>query len=119
MKFPVSIPFLVGWLFCLAGFPVTTAGAAAPECTVCGTAIRGRYLTANGKDYCSERCLARTRPLCSVCKRRCGPEYLTSGDRAFCSRHCLEKKSLQPTLSEKQDRSKTPSSMVKREWGDS
>ena len=91
MKFPVSIPFLVGWLFCLAGFPVTTAGAAAPECTVCGTAIRGRYLTANGKDYCSERCLARTRPLCSVCKRRCGPEYLTSGDRAFCSRHCLEK----------------------------
>ncbi len=91
MNLPLFITLLIGGLLCLADIPAAAADAVAPECAVCGAPIRGRYLTANGKAYCSEACLARTRPRCSVCNRRCGAEYLTSGDRAFCSRNCLEK----------------------------
>ncbi len=64
--------------------------AAALECSVCHKKIRGRYLKANGKVFCSQKCLNKTKPVCAACGKRCLKGAYKKNDKFYCSKKCLE-----------------------------
>lgn len=69
--------------------PVAWAAAESLHCAVCGKAITGQYLKANGKAYCSQACLDKTLPHCAVCSKLLNGPYLTANGKAYCSKECL------------------------------
>ena len=57
------------------------------KCATCGRTIRGKYLKANGKYYCSQRCYEKSLPKCSKCGK---PAKYHSSGKYYCSKRCME-----------------------------
>ena len=75
--------------FFILFFAALPALLTALDCSVCRKNIRGRYLSANGKNFCSQHCFQTTWPECSRCHRKCR-QYFTAGNgKIFCSKACL------------------------------
>jgi predicted nucleic acid-binding Zn ribbon protein len=64
-------------------------------CAVCGKALQGRYLQAEGRVFCSPECFRTTLPTCAVCGKRIEGGHLVHEDRHFCSDACF--RSILPT----------------------
>ncbi len=64
--------------------------AAAVNCASCNKKIGGKYLTANNKSYCSEKCFEQTLPVCVICNKRCVKGFLKD-NKSYCSQECLNK----------------------------
>ncbi len=60
--------------------------ASALDCSQCGRAVQGKYLTANGKNFCSETCYEQTLPKCALCGRpfREGIQIAEYPDKVYC-----------------------------------
>lgn len=63
--------------------------AADTQCAVCGNVVRGRYLVANDRSYCSQQCFRTILPKCHICQRTMDGTYTVSDGHKFCSRRCL------------------------------
>jgi len=64
--------------------------AATMRCSICRKKIRGRYMKAGGKIFCSKKCFAKTKPLCTACgKRNLNGGYKKNG-KFYCSKKCVE-----------------------------
>lgn len=63
-----------------------TFAALALDCSQCGRPIKGKYLTANNKVFCSETCYEKTLPKCSLCGRpfREGVQIAEHPDKVYC-----------------------------------
>ena len=64
--------------------------AATLRCSICNKKIRGRYIKANGKIFCSQKCFSKTKPLCVVCGKRCVKGAYKKDNKFYCSKKCLE-----------------------------
>lgn len=60
------------------------------RCSVCGKKIQGKYLKADGKIFCSQKCFEQTKPVCAACGKRCLQGAYKKNDKFYCSRQCLE-----------------------------
>ncbi|MFA6716850.1 MAG: hypothetical protein WCS27_15835 [Victivallaceae bacterium] len=69
---------------------VFQVAAATLRCSVCGKKIKGRYLKADGKVFCSQKCFDQTKPICAVCGKRCTKGAYKKDDKYYCSKKCLE-----------------------------
>lgn len=79
---------LVLWFAAMVFLPVTLAAAA--TCAVCGAEITGRYVTSQGRAFCSRRCYETTLPRCAHCRRRISGKHTIAEGKRFCSQRCLE-----------------------------
>lgn len=59
------------------------------DCNVCNKAIKGKYLQANNKSYCSEKCFDTTLEKCSHCKSPCKDGSMVFMGKNFCSQKCM------------------------------
>ena len=69
---------------------LSTGLAAATRCATCGNAIRGRYIKAEGKAYCSQKCYQASLPACATCGKPITGRYLKHEKKNFCSQACLD-----------------------------
>ena len=76
--------------FILSSLLAFQLAAAALECSVCHKKIHGRYLKANGKVFCSQKCFNTTRPICAACGKRCIKGAYKKNGKFYCSKKCLE-----------------------------
>ena len=67
-----------------------SAAATAGKCSVCGKRIRGQYLKANSRVFCSQACYEKTLPDCAVCGRRLAGEHLAANGQRYCSQACFQ-----------------------------
>ncbi len=74
-------------LFLLIGI-----GAVALDCAQCGKKITGRYMSAKGKSYCSEKCFEQTLPVCKLCGKhfREGMQITEDPSKVYC-KECAAK----------------------------
>ena len=77
-------------LILLSSIFAIQAVAATLRCSICNRKIRGRYLKANGKVYCSQKCYSKTVPVCTACKKRCLKGAYNKDGKFYCSKKCLE-----------------------------
>jgi hypothetical protein len=79
--------FIFTFLSFLVAFQIT---AATLHCSICKKKIRGRYVTAKGKAFCSKKCFNKTKPICAVCGKRCTQGSFKKKDKFYCSNKCVE-----------------------------
>lgn len=65
--------------------------AIAAECSVCGKTVRGKYLKANDKIFCSQTCLDKTLPHCAECDKIIKGAYFSRDGKFYCSQECLSR----------------------------
>jgi hypothetical protein len=65
--------------------------ARAMTCATCGSTIRGSYITAEERAYCSQGCYRQSRPKCSQCGKALIGRHLVSDGKRFCSQACFDK----------------------------
>jgi hypothetical protein len=81
-------PIRLVWSLALLA-TLTIALAADIRCATCGKIIRGRYLWASGKAYCSQACHDAALPACATCNKPIRGQYLRHQERNYCSQACL------------------------------
>ncbi|MCK5805723.1 MAG: protein DA1 [Lentisphaeria bacterium] len=62
--------------------------AATKTCSECGTKLRGKYLTSNGRVFCSQACYEKTLPKCTACGRRIKGPFVRVEGKPYCSKKC-------------------------------
>jgi hypothetical protein len=60
-------------------------------CSACGKGIRGGYLEAEGKAFCSRDCFSTTLPVCAVCAKRIEGGHLVHEGKHYCSQACFQR----------------------------
>jgi endogenous inhibitor of DNA gyrase (YacG/DUF329 family) len=79
-------------LFCYSGIfmdnQVNNLNASTLKCSVCGKKIIGKYIqNAEGRVFCSKKCLKKTFPKCAVCGKTAS---IKIGNKYYCSKKCLK-----------------------------
>ncbi len=60
------------------------------DCAVCRKTIRGKYFSADGKNFCSKRCIQTTWPECYNCHKKCSQYFTAQDGKKFCSKQCIQ-----------------------------
>ena len=60
------------------------------RCSVCGKIIRGQYLMADGKAFCSQSCADRTLPKCARCGKILRDNSFQYKNQHYCSIDCMK-----------------------------
>ena len=77
-------------LFLLFALVPPSLQANSIRCTICGKLIRGQYLMADGKAYCSRNCFDKTLPKCAGCGKVLRENSFQYKGRHYCSINCMK-----------------------------
>jgi hypothetical protein len=77
-------------VFALVVMAGAVAFAETLRCSVCHRVIKGEYLKANGRVFCSNVCFEKSLPKCPVCGRRVKGAHPVADGVHYCSDKCYE-----------------------------